>query len=180
MKMDAARWAQILEFRKTHTVGETRERFGLSFHAFSYWRGKFGAKIPEHQEAEDGDEAPPAARTKEPTQPLPSALLDWSYPQPRKEALFLFNATRRGGLGVGAVRRLISIGPQELTELEELVRLGQVSAERVEKAIAFRREVRVEFEKLLDHWCCRPSLPRAMLSGAVARNRASSGLAQRR
>jgi hypothetical protein len=157
LKMTDERWRAILEFHSAHNLTQTAKQFGLTPAGLIYWKRKFGM-IPErqryHDELDDADTPP--TRTKEKARRLPPPLLDWSYPSPTSEAKFLFTAFDRSGgrLSIREIRSLIGITTRQEIELQGMVARGEISRDRVERAIAFRAAVLREFDRLVFAGLC--------------------------
>src|SRR5271168_979897 len=93
----------------------------------------------------------PVKPKKRKTEKAGPALACWEYPDPRVEAKFLFHIAPRNG-GIDSMRALIDVTPRQREELELLARTGQLPSYRVSKAISFRRDVLLAFDKLVVAW----------------------------
>ena len=93
----------------------------------------------------------PVKPKKRKTEKAGPALAAWEYPDPKVEAKFLFHIAPRNG-GIESMRALIDVTPRQREELELLARTGQLPSYRVSKAISFRRDVLLAFDKLVVAW----------------------------
>lgn len=74
--------------------------------------------------------------------------VDLSYIDPRTEALSCFKVAHANG-GIKAMRRLISISPEQEKILHRLEEAGEISQLIVWRALAYREQVLDEFDRLV-------------------------------